>query len=545
MTTDIGTRLGDRYVLEHLIGKGGAARVYQARDLKTQEISALKVVATPPDRDEAELIRQWFGRELKALKVLDHPGVLRLIDHGETPEGEPFMVTEFLEGTDLKLAVEEHGALDEPAALAVIMKALSGLAAAHDLGIAHRDLKPANLFLCRDGRVVILDFGLARAMSENVGSTLARGAGTKLIGTPQFLSPEQVNGVSLSLQSDLFSFGATFYFLVSGVYAFRGEKPLEVLTSIVMNRRSHLGETAPHISKALVAAIDALLEPEPSRRPADARAALEMFAKLYKAAKQPDAALQRYVQKITGQTQFFRIAGAVVDDTAIQEVMTEVDKTQIATAIATQQASAPKNATTNTTQIATRVQAGVTNIATIKTKGDEDTSRNLQGPRRFSPVIYMVAGVAIGVGGAAAAFYAGQQSTRQPIIAAPVPPVAAPAPVPTATNDLPPPSAPEAPVPIPSEPAPPPVVPKAGSEAKADPKPAKELGTGTVYCVLKQWAEVMVDGLSTGKKQNAVSFTLAPGKHELEFVNTKYPAKKLVVVVKKNAETRVEVDFTK
>lgn len=513
MATDIGSRLG-HYVLEHLIGSGGSARVYRAVDTRTKAICALKVIAVPPDREEAEMMRRWFQRELKALSVVDHPGVLRLVGYGDTPEGEPYMATEFLEGTDLKIAVEEHGPLDEPAALAVIGKVLSGLGAAHGLGIAHRDLKPANLFLCRDGRVVILDFGLARALSENVGTTLARGAGTKLIGTPQFLSPEQVNGVSLSLQSDLFSLGATFYYLLSGQYAFKGDKPLDVITSIVMNRRTHLRETAPKVSAATAAGIDQLLAPEPSDRPADARAAKLVFDAIAKTARDPEGALQRYVKKITGQTQLFRVAGAAVDENTTQEIITEAEKTQIRTLVA------------DSTRIST--------TPTARTAKKDETSRNIQA-RKTSPLLLVGGGIVIGLAAATGLFILLQRSAEKPRPAATV----VEAPPPAAPNTLPPPSQPETvdvPVPVPDAPKP---------SEPAKPPPVDKNATGALNCVLKQWAEVIVDGESKGKKQNAVSFVLAAGKHELEFQNTKYPPKKLAVVIKKNAETRVEVDFTK
>jgi serine/threonine-protein kinase len=528
MTTDVGSRLGP-YVLDRLIGRGGAARVYLAKDTRSGDVCALKVVSVPPEKEEAEILRVWFKRELKALTVLDHPGVLRLLDYGDTPEGEPYMVTEFLEGTDLKLAIDEHGPLEEAAAVAVFCKVLAGLAAAHALGIAHRDLKPANLFLCRDGRVVILDFGLARALSENVGSTLSRGAGTKLIGTPQFLSPEQVNGVSLSLQSDLFSLGGTFYFLVSGQYAFQGERPLEVITSIVMNRRSYLAETAPHISKPLARAIDQLFEPLPEHRPEDAVAAKAIFDGLAKSAKQPEAALQRYVKKITGQTQFFSVAGAAVTEDTTQEVITQDEKTQIATLVAKHTTPGPAQGS-----------ADHTAIATIKSQSKDDSSRAIQ-TKKPSPLVLVAGGVLLGLAAAAGTFVLLQRKPPPPVTRVAEPPPSPPpaeAP-PTVPHELPPPSQPET-VSVPAQPR---VVqePKAPDPPRAPDKNA----TGMVNCVLKQWAEVFVDGESKGKKQNAVSFVLSAGKHELQFQNTNFSPKKMGVVVKKNAELRVEVDFTK
>lgn len=524
MGVDTGSVIANRYELGALIGKGGMARVYRAKDRRGAAPVALKIVSMPADPDEASVLEGWVSRELKALMLLEHPGVLRLLDHGKTEDLEPFMALELLEGVDLKACVEDNGPLDAAALTNVALQALAGLQAAHDKSIAHRDLKPANLFLCRDGRVVLLDFGLARALSESVSSTLARGQGTKLIGTPQFLSPEQVNGVTLSLQSDLFSLGATFYFLLTGKNAFRGATPIEVITSIVLNRRSYLHDVAPAVPRALAQAIDALMQPEPRDRPKDAGAALQLFRSAAPDRAHADQALQRYLQKVEGATQIYSVAGAPsskdLDTHALTIVHGDDGKTQITTA----PISAPTE--THKTAIAT-VKSLAAQAEIAQLRSTDDTARP-RAPKRDRSLLFLL----VGLGGGALGALALTRLQSAPAAPAPTPASAAPLPVP------PPPPAPTPSadaLPTPSEPEHV-AVPKVVIERELPP-------TGNAVVALKQWAEVKLDGVSLGRKQNALSLPLAPGKHTLTFINPKYPPRERTFTIRRGQDTALEIDL--
>ena len=251
--------------------------VYRAQDERSGKAVAVKQLTLTGQAEDDARFRGWFQRELKALTLLDHEGVLRLIDHGED-NGTPFVVTELLDGADLGAIVEQGGPLPEAVGLRIAERALAAVAAAHALEIAHRDLKPSNIFLCRNGRVVVLDFGLARGLSSEQSKTMAQGFGTNVMGTPHYLAPEQLAGVKLSLSADLFSFASTFFYLFSGQQAFVGETVLEVVRAIAHNERQPLRAVMPTLSGATCAFIEKLMMPDPADRPADAGAARKLLA---------------------------------------------------------------------------------------------------------------------------------------------------------------------------------------------------------------------------------------------------------------------------
>src|SRR2546429_8943771 len=217
---EAGAVLAGRYHLERELGKGGMGRVLIARDEKRGRRVAVKVVTAAHDPGRV----QRFEQEARAAGSLEHPNVLAVYDLGEE-DGVRFLVTELLEGHTLRTVID--GPRLPPAQVQGLAVQLArGLAAAHVRGIVHRDLKPENLFLTDDGRLKILDFGLARLSSDDERGPALTVTGA-IFGTPGYLSPEQARGEKAGAPSDIFSAGAILYELLSGRRAFPGASLIE------------------------------------------------------------------------------------------------------------------------------------------------------------------------------------------------------------------------------------------------------------------------------------------------------------------------------
>jgi eukaryotic-like serine/threonine-protein kinase len=230
-----GTTIG-RHEIVGAIGAGGMGEVYRARDSKLQRDVAIKMLpasfAGDPDR------RARFEREAQAIAALSHPNVLSVHDTG-LHDGQLFIVTELLEGETLAERLKS-GVLPVRKGLDIAVQVAMGLAAAHDKQIVHRDLKPENLFLLRDNRVKILDFGLARHTPSVSGASQTISVVTDpgvTMGTVGYMAPEQVRGQAVDARTDLFAFGAVLYEMVSGRRAFRRETAAETMTAILRDDR--------------------------------------------------------------------------------------------------------------------------------------------------------------------------------------------------------------------------------------------------------------------------------------------------------------------
>jgi eukaryotic-like serine/threonine-protein kinase len=227
-----GARLGP-YEIQSPLGAGGMGEVYRARDTRLGREVAVKVLPAAFSRDPERLRR--FQQEAQAVAALNHPNILAIHDFGEH-EGSPYIVTELLEGETLRSRVQA-GAMPVRKATEIAEQIARGLAAAHDKGIVHRDLKPENIFITRDGRVKILDFGLAKLAPEAVtpdSATLAsRTEPGVVMGTVGYMSPEQVRGQTADHRSDLFSFGTILYEMLFGTRAFHGDTSVEIMNAIL------------------------------------------------------------------------------------------------------------------------------------------------------------------------------------------------------------------------------------------------------------------------------------------------------------------------
>src|SRR6476646_3095143 len=260
--------IGD-YTIVSKIGEGGMGEVYRARDTKLGRDVAIKVLPAAFSAD-AERLRR-FEQEAQAAGALNHPNIL-VIYHIGTHKESPYIVSELLEGETLR---ERMGgvALPQRKAIDYALQTAHGLAAAHEKGIIHRDLKPENLFITKDGRVKILDFGLAKLLGNDSNQAQTeiptRRVNTDpgvVMGTIGYMSPEQVRGKAADNRSDIFSFGAILYEMLSGRRAFRGESTADTISAILREDPPDLSSTNRNINPALERVVNHCLEKNPEQR---------------------------------------------------------------------------------------------------------------------------------------------------------------------------------------------------------------------------------------------------------------------------------------
>ena len=267
MTLASGTKLGPYEIISPL-GAGGMGEVYRARDSRLKRDVAVKVLPRALSADPDRLRR--FEQEALATAALNHPNILAVFDIGSS-DGSPYVVSELLEGETLRDRLRS-GPIPLRKALDYALQAAHGLAAAHEKGIIHRDLKPENLFLIKDGRLKILDFGLAKLTQTEAGTpaslaTVSHGTEAGVVlGTAGYMSPEQVRGRPLDARSDIFSFGAILYEMLSGKRAFHGDTPADTMSSILKEEPAELSTTNRNISPALDRIVHHCLEKNPEAR---------------------------------------------------------------------------------------------------------------------------------------------------------------------------------------------------------------------------------------------------------------------------------------
>ena len=272
-----GTRIGPYEIVSRL-GSGGMSEVYRAFDPRIRRDVAIKVL--PPTLAKFADRLHRFEQEARAVGALSHPNLLTIFDTGKS-DGRPYIVTELLEGQTLRGMLRENGtAVRIPIRKAVDygIQIANGLAAAHERGVVHRDLKPENLFVTRDGRVKILDFGVAKlrsaddsaAMSDEDTMEQDTSPGT-VIGTVGYMSPEQVRGQAVDPRSDIFSLGTLMYEMVAGEHPFRGDSPADTMSSILREDPRDLTTVNPNVTPGLDRVIRHCMEKSPEQRFQSAR----------------------------------------------------------------------------------------------------------------------------------------------------------------------------------------------------------------------------------------------------------------------------------
>ncbi len=264
-----GVRLGV-YEVSALIGAGGMGEVYRARDPRLGRDVAIKVLPPAFSADPERLRR--FEQEAQAAAGLNHPNILAVHDIG-THDGAPYIVSELLEGETLRERLTS-GPLLVRKAVEYAVQIAHGLAAAHEKGIVHRDLKPENIFVTADGRVRILDFGLAKLTQADGTPAGASALPTTppdtlpgvVLGTVGYMAPEQVRGLQADHRSDIFAFGAVLYEMLSGSRAFLGETTMDAMTAILKEDPPDLPSAERRIPPALARLVDRCLEKSPAAR---------------------------------------------------------------------------------------------------------------------------------------------------------------------------------------------------------------------------------------------------------------------------------------
>jgi len=267
-----GTRLGP-YEIQSPIGAGGMGEVYRARDTRLGRDVALKILPESFARETDRLRR--FEQEARAVAALNHPNILAIHDIGEQ-NGSPYLVSELLDGESLRSAADA-AALPKSKTIEYGVQIAHGLAAAHEKGIVHRDLKPENIFVTRDGRIKILDFGLAKLTqktgkdSNEVTLTSEHTAAGVVMGTASYMAPEQVRGEAADPRTDIFALGAVLYEMLTGVRAFRRDTAAETMTAVLKEDPPELSSRGHAISAALERIVRRCLEKNPEQRFQSAR----------------------------------------------------------------------------------------------------------------------------------------------------------------------------------------------------------------------------------------------------------------------------------
>jgi tRNA A-37 threonylcarbamoyl transferase component Bud32 len=264
----LGTTLGGRYRLEARIGRGGMSSVYRAFDTVLEREVAIKLMHREIASDSDQLER--FRREARAIAQLNNPHIVTVIDAGEWSEqdgsgdvelGTPYIVLELVAGETLKDLIRRDGPLDAPPALAYTLEIARALGVAHARGIVHRDVKPQNILLSPEGGAKITDFGIARSLAEE-GLTMDG----RVLGTTDYVSPEQALGQRVTGQSDVYSLGVVLYEMLTGAVPFEGDSPVAVAMMHVREEVPDVQLARPQLSAAAAAVVERATARDVERR---------------------------------------------------------------------------------------------------------------------------------------------------------------------------------------------------------------------------------------------------------------------------------------
>jgi eukaryotic-like serine/threonine-protein kinase len=255
----VGDVIADRFELEALCGTGGMSSVFRAHDLQLDRLVAIKILLGRY-ADDGEYVER-FRREARAVAQLSHPNIVTVIDRGED-EGRQYIVFEYVEGENLKELIVRAGRLPVQRAVELALAVADGLAFAHEHGLVHRDVKPQNVLLSSGGEVKVTDFGIARSLDVEHGVTQT---GT-VMGTGEYLAPEQASGLPVSPATDVYSLGVVLWELLTGDVPFDGENFVAVALRHVNETLPSLRERRPDVPPRLAAAVERALQKDPALR---------------------------------------------------------------------------------------------------------------------------------------------------------------------------------------------------------------------------------------------------------------------------------------
>ena len=297
----IGELLAGRYELQDVAGSGGMSSVYRARDTVLERTVAIKILHEHYS-DDPEYVER-FRREARALAQLNHPNIVTVIDRGEF-EGRQFIVFEHVEGENLKELVDREGQVPVDRALALVHQVARGLAFAHDHGVIHRDVKPHNVLIDEDGVAKVTDFGIARSLEPADGLTET---GT-LLGTSEYIAPEQASGAQVDERSDQYSLAVVLYELLTGEPPYTGDNFMAVAMKHIQQPVPSVRDVRPDVAPR----IDAIVARAMAKRPDDRFPSTEaMMAALEAARVGKDSAPVPVTQPDDGATESIPVPGAL------------------------------------------------------------------------------------------------------------------------------------------------------------------------------------------------------------------------------------------
>lgn len=249
------------YLIGEMLGRGGMGNVYRGTHAKTGDQVAVKLIASHVSDDPR--FRRRFDREIRALKMLRHPGIVRIIGEGEDDNGRLFYSMELIEGETLQVRIRRLKKLPWQDVINIGIEICSALKHAHDIGVTHRDLKPANLIFTSDGNVKLVDFGIPKVFGDHGDQTQAG----SILGTPDYMAPEQASGQPITPRTDIYSLGSVMYACLVGRAPFKGKNSTEVIDAVRRDRPIPLELVDPELPAELVELVHQMLEKEPDKRP--------------------------------------------------------------------------------------------------------------------------------------------------------------------------------------------------------------------------------------------------------------------------------------
>lgn len=256
MDPDFPKKLGP-YIIEDMIGRGGMGTVYRGTDPETAESAAIKVLAPHLAPDQTFLNR--FEEEVETLLELSHPNIVQLVSFGKQDE-HFFFAMELVTGESLHTILKKGKVYGWAETIEIIIDVCAGLHHSHNLGIIHRDIKPGNIIIAENGKVKVADFGIAKRFNANHSTQYG------VVGTAEFMSPEQARGQTVTVQSDLYSLGAVMFMMLTGRPPIEGSTPQETLKILVTQGAPPISQRAPSVPEQLAYIVDRLLTKDPSKR---------------------------------------------------------------------------------------------------------------------------------------------------------------------------------------------------------------------------------------------------------------------------------------
>jgi serine/threonine-protein kinase len=527
-----GSVIADRYEILEQLGRGGMGLVYKAHDRQLDEMIVLKLLRS--DLARAEGMAKRFRSEIKLARRVRHPNVCAIHEFGQ--DGDfCFITMELVDGVDLKREIRAGGALPAGDAFHVSVQLAAGLQAIHDGGIVHRDLKTANIMRDRHGRVRLMDFGIAKQVhSDSTGVTLTG----QVIGTPEYMSPEQALGTRVDYRSDVYALGVVVFEIFTGRVPFQGETPIATLRKQVNDPPPLHGPEGARLPARLLPVLARALAKDPDERFASAA---EMGEALEAARVEAQAVPQTVIvpSPYRGGAAAAR-APAPLPETAVTPVPSRI-RTAVGTAVPASATAAVAHGRRGG-RAAAGIGAGVIGAAAVAAYLVlRPTEPTVPPPAvTVGPAPTTLAGAPIGTRAAETPAPSAPPATSPPALhaRARVSPRAAPPPT-TLRPALPRPSA------APARAASPPVAiaPATPTPAAVAPTPAPAPVPGRLQVLVRPWAEVSVDGRVVGTTPFR-PVELPAGEHVIAFRHPDYKPFQRRVTVAAGQTTRVEIDLT-